>query len=131
MKPKSLRRVAVVGAAAGWVAGWAVAGLETGAVEGAAGVGCAEPGWGSAGWELPPHAARVTAVRMASDATARRWVRLAMVVSFRTLADLPQHARRDLAAAQQRLGVRQRYAAKSTPSGGEEDPSNRPRHRSS
>src|SRR5215213_385088 len=82
MNPKSLRRVAVVGTAAGWVAGWAVVGLEAGAAAGAAGVGCAAPGCGSAVSVPFWQAASVTAVKIASDATARRWVRLVMVVSF-------------------------------------------------
>src|SRR5919108_6401305 len=80
MNPKSLCRVAVVGLGAGRLTGWVGVGLEVGATGGAVGAGCAELGWGSVVLELPPHAASVTAVRMASDANARRWIRRVIVL---------------------------------------------------
>ena len=80
MKPKSLPRVAVVGLGAGLSTGWAGVGLEVVATGGPVGAGCAGLGWGSAVLELPPHAVSVTAVRRASDATARRWLRCVTVL---------------------------------------------------
>ena len=72
MNPKSRPEVAVVGLDAGPLAGWADVGLEVVATEGLVGAGCAGLGWGSAVSDPPPHPASATAVRIASDATARR-----------------------------------------------------------
>src|SRR5215207_3113949 len=88
MNPKSLPRVAVVGLGAGRLAGWAGVGFGGAVTEGAAGAGCAGLGWGSSVWELPPQAVSVTAVRMASDASARRWVRRVIVLLLSCLCGL-------------------------------------------
>src|SRR5215208_6801555 len=90
MKPKSLRRVAVVGLAAGRPAGWAVMGLEGVVAAGAAGAGWAGPGGGLA--VSDPQAASVAAIRTASPARARRVARVFMVCMAPTSLASPRRS---------------------------------------